>query len=290
MAHVVTLPAEPFFTADGALEVHQIPLGDDNLGWLLVCTKTRLGAIVDGPADAQPYLDRCAERGVTLHAVLNTHTHMDHIGVNLDLQRRGLLAGLRVIGCEATADAIPGLTEVVREGSPVRIGEAVGATWLTEGHLRGHVSYVFGDAVFCGDTMFTGGCGRLMDGMPDTMLQSLLRLATLPDGTRVCCAHEYTQDNLRFAWTVESDNEALAHRIERVWSLREHGRSAVPSRIEEERATNPFLRVGSPTLLHILSRVAPEADLDRAEVVFATLRELKDSGRYRKLTDDQLPL
>ncbi len=290
MQHVVTSPSEPFIAMGGALEVHQIPVWQDNLVWIAVCTETRAAAVIDGPPDADTVLAYCEGRGIRLTAVINTHTHGDHIGINNALADKGLLADMRVIGPEKVARMIPGITEVVREGSPVRIGQAVGTTIETEGHLDGHVSYVFGDVLFCGDTMFGAGCGYLFDGPPELMYASLLKLAALPDGTRVCCAHEYTEDNLRFAWTIEPDNEELAQRIAKVWDLRERGRCSVPSRIEVERATNPFLRTGSPTILHILSRAMPDADLDTGADVFAALRRLKDTKRYRKLPDEKLPL
>ncbi len=290
MSHVVTRPHDPFSALDGALEVHQVPMWQDNLSWVLVDRSTRQAAVVDGPPDADTLLSYCESKGIRLTTVLNTHTHGDHIGINTALADKGLLADMRVIGPEKVASAVPGITEVVSEGSPVRLGDSVGTVMVTEGHLDGHVSFVFGDALFCGDTLFAGGCGYLFDGPPQTMYESLMRLAKLPDGTRVCCAHEYTQDNLRFAWTVEPDNEALADRIAKVWELRERGRSAVPSRIEEERATNPFLRTGSPTILSILARVMPEAELTDGADAFAALRRLKDSKRYRKLPDEKLPI
>lgn len=289
MQHVVTTPTAPFLAMNGALEVHQLPSWSDNLVWVLVCTETGEAAVVDGP-EAATAVEYCRERHLNFTTLLNTHAHPDHIGINNELKTLGLLDAITVIGPSAIADQIPGLTRGVTEGDEVSFGEVTGRVMLTEGHVDGHVSYVFGDALFCGDTLFAGGCGYLFDGPPEKMFDSLLRLAQLPGNTRVCCAHEYTEDNLRYAWTIEPDNEQLAERIRKVWDIRAKGGSAVPSRIEEERATNPFLRVASPTILYVLGRAMPNADLSSPEKVFAAVRKLKDTKRYRQLRDEALPI
>ena len=138
--------------------------------------------------------------------------------------------------------------------------------------------------------MFGGGCGRLFDGPPKKMHESLQRMAGLPSETRVCCAHEYTQDNLRFAWSVERGNPALAQRIQGVWAMRRMGGSTVPSTIGEERATNPFLRVQEATIQWSLTEQFPEVDATDSVAAFAALRQWKDAGDYRAMPDDVLPL
>ncbi|MBX2797516.1 MAG: hydroxyacylglutathione hydrolase [Myxococcales bacterium] len=287
--HVVSQPREPFATASGAGRVHQVPAASDNLVWILECTATQQAAIVDGPTAGEA-LEACEALGLTLAAVWNTHTHGDHIGVNRDLQRRGLLQGLQVVGFAGRRDDIPGITHPVVDGDTVQLGELTGRVMLTEGHIDGHVSFVVDDVLFCGDTLFAGGCGYLFDGPPSTMFDSLLRLAALPGGTRVCCAHEYTQDNLRFAWSVEPDNAALVQRIRQVWDVREQGGCAVPSTIDDERATNPFLRPGSPTLKAAVAAALPHVDLSTPAAVFAATRQLKDTKAYRQAGDTGLPL
>jgi hydroxyacylglutathione hydrolase len=282
------VPRAPFLTADGHLEVHQVPAAQDNLVWLLRVMGTDEVAAVDGP-DAACALDYCAARGLRLTTILNTHTHPDHIGINRDLAKRGLLHGMRVVGAAATREAIPGLTEAVSDGDVVRLGRAEGSVLLTEGHINGHISYVFSDALFCGDTLFGGGCGYLFDGPPSKMHASLARLARLAPETRVCCAHEYTEDNLRFAFSVEPDNAALAERIRRVWALRARGECSVPSTIAEELATNPFLRHASPTLRSNVAAASPDALVERAEEVFAATRALKNKGAYKAQGDAGLP-
>ncbi|TNE91063.1 MAG: hydroxyacylglutathione hydrolase [Deltaproteobacteria bacterium] len=292
MSHVVTRPREPFLAVDGKIRVHQVPAARDNLVWLVECTATGETAVVDGPG-AKEALAYAEAHGLELGVVLNTHTHHDHIGVNMDLARRGLLDGMRVVGCGARASEIPGLTEPVGDGDTVRVGEVEGQVWLTEGHIDGHLSFVFvgeqGDGVvFCGDTLFTGGCGYLFDGPPEKMHHSLQRLASLPDDTRVCCAHEYTEDNLRFAWSIDWENAGLSQRIREVWAVRADGGCAVPSTIGEEKATNPFLR-GRP-LVRALCEAAPDADLSSPAAIFAAARRLKNGGAHKSLTDDDLPL
>ena len=289
MAHVVRTPSAPFPIADASVWVHQIPDAHDNLVWLLEDTDARTAAVVDGPG-ARAVEAFAEARGLTVTTILNTHTHPDHIGINLAYQRLGRLDEMTVYGARTRADEIPGCTHPVGEGDaftfagvPVRVMEA-------PGHIDGHISFVVDGAVFCGDTMFAGGCGYLFDGPASLMRESLSRLAALPPETRVCCAHEYTQDNLRFAWMVEPEHPPLAARIRDVWSRRAEGACVVPSTIGMERETNPFLRWSSPTLrAEVSRRMALDADADD-EAIFAATRALKDRGEHKAAGDDPLPL
>ncbi len=288
MPHDVTRPTPPFASTTGRFEVHQIPAAQDNLVWVLVCTATGDAAVVDGPSanELLPYLD---DRGLHLTAVLNTHHHGDHVGVNADLLRRQRLEGLEVYGPAKKASLVPGLTRGVDEGDVVRIGKLEGRVLLTEGHVDGHLSFVFDDVVFCGDTMFGAGCGYLFDGPPTKMHASLERLAALAPETRVCCAHEYTLDNLRFAWSVEPENEALAARIRSARQIRAEGGSTVPSTVALERATNPFLRHHVPALRARVAAAVPERAMRTPAEIFAATRALKDRKDYRAIPDDELP-
>lgn len=283
MDHVVTQPAAPFLVANGALEVHQVPAWRDNLVWILRCTATGETAVVDGPDDTA-----VSAYGLPVNAILNTHTHPDHVGLNRAMARKGTLAGVRVWGAAARAADIPGLTDPLSDGDPVRVGAVTGQALLTEGHIDGHLSYVFQGAVFCGDALFTGGCGYLFDGPPAKMHASLQRLMALDPTTRVCCAHEYTADNLRFAWFVEPDNAALAERIRAVWAVRAVGGSAVPSTIAVERATNPFVR-DSATIRAAVARHLPSMPTDTPAALFAAVRALKDRKLHPR-DDAGLPL
>jgi len=289
MEHVVTSPTPPFRSADGTVEVHQIPSFQDNLIWLVVCVETRAAAAVDGPRAAE-VLAYCEEHGLTLTTIFNTHTHHDHVGINHELKTLGKLADLEVFGPAKKASDVPGINHPVEEGGTARVGNIEGKVWLTEGHIDGHISYLFDDLLFCGDTMFAAGCGYLFDGPPETMHASLMRFMELPAETRVCCAHEYTEDNLRFAFSVEPDNEALAQRIRDVWALRARGECTLPTTIGLEKATNPFVRNTSATLLERVGAAWPDRELDSPAAVFAATRALKDRKDYRSGDDSHLPL
>jgi len=281
MEHVVSTPSAPFSLASGRLTVHQIPAWKDNLVWLLVDEARREAAAIDGP-EADSVLAYCKAKGLRLTTIFNTHTHPDHVGLNLGLQKRGCLDDVHVVGARKAASEVPGIVEMVGEGDVVTFGGVEAKVWLTEGHLNGHVSYLFEDVLFCGDTMFGAGCGYLFDGPPARMQESLARFAELPEDTRVCCGHEYTEDNLRFAWSIEPGNVALKSRIVTTWAVRARGESSVPSTIGAERDTNPFLRWSSPEIMAALAKEMPECDLDTPAAVFAATRGLKDTKRYAK--------
>lgn len=289
MQHVVRLPAPALNASSGAFSVELVPVWRDNLVWIVAPAGTDTAWAVDGP-EAGPVLDACARLGRRLTTILTTHVHPDHIGLHHDLERRGLLGGIRVIGGAAAPVPIPGLTDALDDGDARTVDGIPIRALRTDGHQDGHLSFLVDDVLFCGDTLFTGGCGYLFDGPPDAMFRSLMRLAALPGATRVCCAHEYTEDNLRFAWMVEPGNAALAARIRAVWAIRAAGGCAVPSTLEEERATNPFLRPGSPRLRAELAARLPDADLSTHAGVFAAARRLKDRKDHAALTDADLPL
>jgi hydroxyacylglutathione hydrolase len=254
------------------MKLVQIPLLRDNYGYLIVCQKTNSAAIVD-PSESEPVLRRIEQENVTLTAILNTHHHRDHTGGN-----EGLLAGnkLEVYGHKSDQGRVPGLTRGVEEGDDITVGELRGKVLFIPGHTTGHVAYLFDNNLFCGDTLFTAGCGRLFEGTAEQMQASLKKLMTLPDETKVYCGHEYTESNLRFAMTLEPKNHKLVSRLERVQALRARGLSTVPSTIEEEKHTNPFLRWESKEIQARLKNRTPDLRLDPVSV-FAQVRKLKDA-------------
>jgi hydroxyacylglutathione hydrolase len=281
MAHVVSQPTPPFRAASGAYEVHQIPAAQDNLIWLLVCKRTGAAAIVDGP-DADAVLAYAQDQGIAITHVLNTHTHHDHVGVNKGLQSRGLLDKLAVLGPAKAATDVPGITRPVDEGDTIEVGACKARVMRTEGHIVGHICFVFDDVLFSGDTLFTGGCGRVFTGDFSAMHDGLTRLAKLDPALRVCCGHEYTEDNLRFALSVEPENAKLQQRYAKVHEVRATGASVVPALLQEELETNPMLRSDSRELIEHVRSQAPDADLSSQLGVFTTTRKLKDGGAYKR--------
>ena len=254
------------------MKIIQIPLLRDNYGYLIVCEKTKNAAIID-PSEADPVLARIDQEQVSLQAILNTHHHRDHTGGN-----EGILAKRKaeVYGHKSDSGRIHGLSRGVDEGDEIQIGELKGTVLFIPGHTTGHVAYLFENNLFCGDTLFTAGCGRLFEGTPEQMHASLKKLMALPDNTKVYCGHEYTESNLRFAMSVEPKNPKLASRFERVQGLRARGTSTVPSTIEEEKQTNPFLRWNSKEIQAHVKAAHATTRLDPVSV-FAAVRKMKDS-------------
>lgn len=229
-----------------ALEIVVFPMLSDNYGFLIHDPVSGETAVVD-PAEAALVLDLCAARGWHLTHILNTHHHGDHVGGNIALKSK---TGCKVMGPAYDRDRIPGLDIAVDEQSGADFGGRHASVLFVPGHTRGHIAFWFSDdhALFCGDTLFSLGCGRLFEGTPAQMWSSLLKLRALPDDTRVYCAHEYTQSNARFALTVEPENEALKAKAEKVAADRAVGRFTVPSVLGVEKACNPFLRADQPNL------------------------------------------
>lgn len=253
------------------LEITQIPVLSDNYIYLLRDSSSGATAVVD-PAVASPVLDALERRGQNLDFVLNTHHHSDHVGGNLELKRK---TGCRIVGSAPDSERIPGIDIEVDEGDGFCLGASQARVFSVSGHTCGHIAYWFeGDsALFCGDTLFAMGCGRLFEGTPAQMLESLEKLRELPDATRVYCAHEYTQANGRFALTVDPLNPELQKRMRQVNRARADRLPTVPSTLAEERATNPFLRADDPEVQAVIG-VGSEP-----LAVFTEIRARKDSFR-----------
>ena len=228
------------------LEVHQFPSRSDNYGVLVHDKATGATAAIDAP-NAEELLAALHEKGWKLTHILTTHHHNDHTAGNAAVKRA---TGCTIVGPAKEAESNPGIDVTVREGDRVEIGGATARVIETPGHTRGHVSYHFPDdgLVFVGDTLFSVGCGRLLEGDAKTMWSSLEKLAKLPPETSLYCGHEYTDANCRFALTVEPENNALQARAKEVAKLAERGAPALPTTIKQELATNPFLRPSSPAI------------------------------------------
>ncbi len=222
--------------------VHRVPALTDNYVWLFEYAPGRC-AIVD-PAEAAPVIEAVGRLSVVPTHILNTHWHPDHVGGNLALKER---FGLEIAGPAREAGKIPGLDRAVDEGDEVQLGDQLGEVLFVGAHTAGHIAYHFrtARALFCGDTLFAMGCGRLFEGTAADMFEALAKLARLPGDTRVFCAHEYTLSNARFAVTVEPDNRALARRYAEVQAARASLRPTVPFTLADELETNPFVRAGS---------------------------------------------
>ncbi|MDR2239150.1 MAG: hydroxyacylglutathione hydrolase [Zoogloeaceae bacterium] len=261
------------------MDIQALRAFEDNYIWLLR-DDSRAGSgggsrvIAVDPGEADPVLRYLAEARAELAAILVTHHHGDHTGGIGDLLARHAAP---VFG--PANEAIDVVTRPSREGDIIRLpGFAELQVLETPGHTHGHLAYYGDGALFCGDTLFGCGCGRLFEGTAEQMWASLNKLAALPGATDVFCAHEYTQSNIRFALAVEPDNAALRERAERAARLRAENRPTVPLTLAEEKATNPFLRCDQPAVIAAAERRHGKS-LTNPAAVFVVLREWKNDFR-----------
>lgn len=254
----------------GTLQIEQIPVLNDNYVYALFDPATQVCAVVD-PAESAPVKRRLDELGWRLTHIFNTHHHHDHTGGNLALKKA---YECEIIGAGIDAARIPGIDREVFEQDRIVFGSTLVEVMEVPGHTSGHIAYYIESdhALFCGDTLFALGCGRLFEGSAAQMWSALARFRELPGATRVYCAHEYTQSNAAFALSVDPENAALRARNDEIDSLRAAGKPTVPSRIAQERATNPFMRADDPVLQAQLGM----AGADSIEV-FAEIRRRKDN-------------
>lgn len=279
----MTQPAKPA-QADQktSLDVLAVPAFDDNYLWII--HDGRHAAVVD-PGDAVPVLAALQAEGLTLAAILLTHHHADHVGGVVELARSAVsdeFPAIPVYGPAREQSRIKGMTVPLHRNDEVKIPSLGLSLQVIDvpGHTLGHIAYYSAqqELVFCGDTLFAGGCGRLFEGTPAQMVESLAKLSSLPGDTRVYCAHEYTLSNLKFAAEVEPGNAELSERIQRERAKRDQGEATVPTSIALERATNPFLRANEKEIQESLQKADRLAELNEVSS-FAALRKWKNTYR-----------
>ncbi|KAF4380057.1 hypothetical protein F8388_018181 [Cannabis sativa] len=257
------------------MKIHHIPCLEDNYSYLIIDESTKEAAAVD-PVEPEKVLNVAQQHGVVLKLVLTTHHHWDHAGGNEKL--RQLVPGIKVYG--GSKDNVKGCTDIVDNGDKISLGADISILALhTPCHTNGHISYyVTGKegedpAVFTGDTLFVAGCGKFFEGTAEQMHQSLcVTLASLPKPTRVYCGHEYTVKNLQFAVTVEPENVKIQQKLSWAQQQRKAGLPTIPSTIEEEMETNPFIRVDLP-------EIQEKVGCDSAVEAIREIRKRKDNWR-----------
>ncbi len=256
------------------MQVFRLPVLSDNYIFLLYDNKQNIAAVVD-PAQAKPVLDKLQELKAELVAIFNTHHHSDHVGGNQKLIEK--FPQLTVYGGSSDKGRIPGQQVFLEDGDRVSFSNRTADVLFVPGHTRAHIAYYFPPEnseetgeLFCGDTLFAGGCGRLFEGTPAQMVNSLSKIRALPDNTRVWCAHEYTLNNLKFAVTVDGKNPKLQKRFEEVKAHRSRNEATVPSLLGVEKHTNPFLRWEDTAL-------QSAANSSDSVQTFARIRGMKDT-------------
>jgi hydroxyacylglutathione hydrolase len=255
------------------MQVYRLPVLSDNYIFLLHDPDRNTAAVID-PAQAKPVLQQLQSLGAELTAIFNTHHHNDHIGGNQQLIER--FPHIKVYGGAEDRGRIPGQQVFLQGGDRVFFANRTAEILFVPGHTKAHIAYYFPPSnpsetgeLFCGDTLFAGGCGRLKEGTPTQMVASLEQLRKLPDSTRVWCAHEYTLKNLQFALSVDGDNLDLQRRWAEVKAARSRSQPTIPSSIELEKSTNPFLRWDCPSLQSATNSQDPVQ-------TFARLRGMKE--------------
>ncbi|WP_373481181.1 hydroxyacylglutathione hydrolase [Geminocystis sp.] len=256
------------------MNIIRIPVLSDNYIFLLHDVNTNQVAVVD-PAIPEPVLTEIKKLGADLVAIFNTHHHFDHVGGNKELLK--YYPNAVVYGGIKDKGRIPQQQVFLEEGDTVEFGDRKADVYFVPGHTYAHIAYYFPPLneldwgeLFCGDTLFAGGCGRLFEGTPTDMVNSLTKFRNLPDSTRVWCAHEYTLSNLKFAITIDKDNPDLQQRYQQVVGDRQKDIPTIPSSVKIEKLTNPFLRWDNPKIKEAMG-------LNEPERVFGRLRGMKDN-------------
>lgn len=253
------------------LQIELVPCLRDNYAYLLHDANTGTVGVVD-PSEALPVIDALNRKNRNLNYILNTHHHYDHTGGNIELKER---YGAKVIGSGRDRQRIPGIDIALNDGDRWMFAGHEVHVFETPGHTKGHICFYFpgSGAIFSGDTLFSLSCGKLFEGTPEEMLDSLKKIMSLPDETSVYCGHEYTLSNSKFALSIEPNNEALRSYASRVAHFRNKGLPTIPTTLKLEKACNPFLRVSSPEIRQSLD-IPPAADDAEA---LRVIRQAKDN-------------
>jgi hydroxyacylglutathione hydrolase len=257
-----------------AFSIDIIPAFTDNYIYLVSDSDIGLAMVVD-PGESEPVLKILKERDLHLALILNTHHHRDHIGGSEKLQK---VYGAPVIGPTKEKGRIAHMSRGVGQGDLVTFSTLRGRVIETRGHTTGHIVFYFPEikALFCGDTLFSLGCGKLFEGTAAEMWASLSLLRDLPDDTQIYCGHEYTEDNAKFAMAVDKNNVALKNRAAEVTALRKLGKPTLPSSMGVEKQTNPFLRIDAPDLQKELAKNGVAVQGTDPAALFGMLRTAKD--------------
>jgi len=255
------------------MEIITIPCLKDNYAYLLICKRSLEAAVVD-PSEAIPVKKMVSQKKVRLTTIFNTHHHWDHVGGNKELLSEH--PELKIFGHASDKGRIPGQNIFLEKGDNVFFGKKKGLFIHNPGHTSGAVTYVFGKNAFTGDTMFAAGCGRIFEGSFSEMYDSInFQIGKLPKDTKIYFGHEYTENNLNFANSIEPGNLEIKKKLTKARNLISKGLFTTPTTLEEEVKTNPFLRCKSSEICHNIKSNDPKKNLSEKEV-FKTLRELKD--------------
>ena len=252
------------------IKIIQIPALADNYIYIVIDKDTKKTACID-PSESQPVLLFLEENDINLDYILNTHHHSDHVGGNLKLKKK---TGCWVVGPEIDKRRIPGIDICLKHNEEFKLGKTVLNVFEIPGHTLGHICFYskINNALFCGDTLFSLGCGRLFEGSPEQMWNSLKLLRRLPDETIVYCAHEYTLSNSSFAIEIDPDNKFLQKKVAEVRDKRKHRMPTIPTSLGEEKKTNPFLRADDKSFTNKLG-FKDKIDCE----IFGKIRLMKDN-------------
>ncbi len=252
------------------IEIKQIPMLSDNYSYLLIDQETRITVCVD-PADSKEILKILKNLKINLNFIMNTHHHHDHVGGNMQLKEE---YNCKIIGSFSDKNRIPGIDITLKDNEFFKIGNSEFKVIETSGHTIGHVSYYFKEdnSLFCGDTLFSLGCGRIFEGSYQQMMESILKIRSLPDDTLIYCGHEYTLSNAKFAFHLNPSDKALEERVIEIEEQRDKKNATIPARLGEEKKFNPFLNFDNQEYLKMIG-VNNESNLE----CFTKIRTMKDN-------------